>query len=81
MICIRWNEFMCCAHCQSNLYSSIEGFAPINYQFIGGNIYGLIGDFGRGSWALATCLGGRCDNSSEGQICLNDKEICCTELI
>lgn len=57
MISIKINNFMSSACCHSQLYSSKEGFLPITYQFFPGNCYGLISDFGCGSWALATCIG------------------------
>lgn len=70
---------MCGAFCESQLYSSKESFPSMTYQFSGANTYGLISDFGRGSWAMATCLGGRCE-PVEGEIFINDKKINCYEL-
>ena len=68
------------AVCQSNVYSSKESFLPISYTFSGGNIYGLISDFGRGSWALATCLGGK-GEWIEGDVLLNNTKIIGQELL
>lgn len=62
------------ANCQSALYSSKEGFLPISYTFSSGNIYGVVSDFGLGSWALASCVGGRGD-CLEGEIFLNRQKI------
>ena len=80
MISVKLNNLMCGANCQSQIYSSKESFLPMTYQFFGANIYGLISDFGCGSWAMATCLGGRCD-PIEGDIFLNDKKISDNELL
>ena len=74
MISIKLINFMGKAICRSEIYSSKESFIPITYDLSGGNIYGLISDFGRGSWALATCVGGMGD-CVDGEIYLDDKKI------
>jgi len=51
----------------------------ISHEFTGGNAYGLVSDFGCGSWGLVTCLGGRCRNPV-GEVFLNDQRIDCKEL-
>lgn len=68
------------AFCHSQLYSCKESFLPITYQFLPANSYGLFSDFGRGSWALTTCLGGRGYDPISGSIYLNEVEICCNEM-
>jgi ABC-type dipeptide/oligopeptide/nickel transport system ATPase subunit len=77
---VRLSCLLCGAYCQSQLYSSKESFLPITYTFTGGSTYGLISEFGCGGWALATCLGGRCDELLEGEIYLNDEQINCVDL-
>ena len=62
------------AFCQSQVYSCKDTFKSITYEFVGGNIYALISDFGRGSWGLATCLGGT-GEIIDGDILLNDQKI------
>lgn len=80
MISIKIINFMSSANCRSQLYSSKESFLPITYQFVPGNIYGLISDFGCGSWALSTCLGGRCGSVVKGSVFVNDRKMDCNEL-
>lgn len=76
MIDIKLNDFTGSAYCCSRIYSSKEAFLPITYQFCAANIYGLISDFGCGSWGLATCLGGRgAAMPIKGSILVNDKEV------
>lgn len=72
---ITLEHFMSGASCCSRLYSSKEGFLPITYSFLPGHCYGFFGDFGRGCWALATCLGGRGDEPASGKIYWNGDEI------
>ena len=73
MIQIRLEDYMSSAFCQSQSYSCKEGFLPITYRFVSTNCYGVISDFGRGSWALTTCLGGRGKEPVSGKIYLNEK--------
>lgn len=80
MITIELNNFMGSAYCCSQLYSSKEGFLPITYKFSHGNIYGLVSDFGCGSWALSTSLGGRCEEVLQGSVCVNGHKSSCDEL-
>lgn len=77
---ISLRHFAGSALCQSQLYCSRESFLPITYDFISGNAYGLYSDFGRGSWALATCLGGRGLPPLSGDIYINTKKATNTEL-
>lgn len=67
------------AECRTDWQYSREGFMRITYQFKKGNVYGLVSDFGCGSWGLATCIGGRGDGFT-GKIMLNDSEISPQEL-
>ena len=73
MISINLTNFEDGVTCRSILHSSKEAFLEISYHFCGGNIYGLISDFGCGSWGLATCLGGRCYNPG-GTIHVNNEK-------
>lgn len=79
MIKIQLLNFQDSVECKSILFTSKESFFSVSHSFEGGNIYGLISDFGCGSWALATCLGGRC-GQPEGEVFLNGKRIECSEL-
>lgn len=80
MITIQLTKFQDSADCRSILHSSKEGFFEISYHFHGGNIYGLISDYGCGSWGLATCLGGRCYDP-RGTIHVNNKKSGCKDLL
>lgn len=66
--------------CRSLTFQSRESFLPIDYEFKAGNVYGLVSDFGCGSWGLATCLGGRASKQYSGKILLNRTEIAASEL-
>jgi len=74
MIKINLHHVTGYAFCQSQVYSCKDAFQSITYEFTGGNIYALISDFGRGSWGLATCLGGF-GEIIDGDILLNDQKI------
>lgn len=74
MISIKLKNLLGSAECKTGLYRCKDAFIPITYNFEGGNIYGLISDFGQGSWGLATCLGGR-GKIIDGSVYLNDKMI------
>ena len=75
--CISCVDFQDSAHCRSDLFESKESFLRTNYDFYGGNAYGVVSDFGCGGWGLVTCLGGR--NCSDewfcGQILADQKAI------
>ncbi|MBQ7936125.1 MAG: hypothetical protein IJ333_07235 [Clostridia bacterium] len=77
---IQLIEFQDVVECQSLLHQSKESFLPINYTFKKGNVYGLISDFGCGSWALSTCLGGRCSSEYSGKVLLNNNVIHASQL-
>ncbi|HML49338.1 MAG TPA: hypothetical protein PKE04_21580, partial [Clostridia bacterium] len=80
MITVQLTNFQAAAECRSILHSSKEAFTEISYLFCGGNVYGLISDFGCGSWGLATCLGGRCDDP-RGTVQVNHEEADCKALL
>ncbi len=69
------------AECRTDWAYSREGFLKITYQLKRGNVYGLVSDFGCGSWGLATCLGGRGNESYTGKVLLNNVEIHPKELV
>lgn len=79
MISIKLVNFQDGVTCYSQLHSSKDSFLKITYEFTGGNIYGIISDFGCGSWGLSTCVGGRCSDY-DGEVILNGKPINCQEL-
>lgn len=66
--------------CHSFIFQSRESFLPITYEFKPRNVYGLISDFGCGSWGLTTCVGGRFSKQYSGKVLLNETEIAADEL-
>ncbi len=74
-------NFQDLVECQSLAYQSKESFLQITYTFKKGNVYGLISDFGCGSWGLSTCLGGRCSPYYTGKILLNRVEVSAAKLL
>ena len=77
---LKFIEFQDMVECDSMNFHSRESFLPINYEFKPGNVYGLISDFGCGSWGLSTCIGGRFTTNHSGKILLNKNEITSDEL-
>lgn len=55
-------DFQDIANCKSNLFQCRESFAQVNYDFKCGNVYGIVSDFGCGSWGLVNCVGGRTES-------------------
>ncbi len=70
--CVNFQDLVTC---KSSRYQSRESFLKINYTFYSGNVYGIISDFGYGSWGVVTCLGGRFSEHYTGQIVINNGEI------
>ena len=68
---IQCVDFQDGALCVSSLFQSREGFLKLNYSFLSGNVYGIVSDFGCGSWGLVTCLGGRGSDYYVGQMLIN----------
>lgn len=68
---IQCIDFQDGVSCTSSLFQSKEGFLKLNYSFLSGNVYGIVSDFGCGSWGLVTCLGGRCSKYYTGQILID----------
>ena len=64
-------NFQDAVQCSSTLFQSKESFLPISYEFKKGNSYGLISDFGCGSWGVVTSLRGYCSENYTGQILAN----------
>lgn len=52
-----------------------EGFPIISYKFAHGCSYGLISDFGCGSWALSSCIGGRGQYNDVGSIIIDHTNV------
>lgn len=77
---LKFIGFQDMVECRSLTFQSRESFLPINYEFKPGNVYGLISDFGCGSWGLTTCVGGRSSTHYIGKILLNETEIAAEEL-
>ena len=74
---IKLEQFQNIANCKTDQQFSRESFLSITYQFQKGNVYGLVSDFGCGSWGLSTCLGGRGDGIDNGKILLNNQVCIC----
>ena len=68
---IQCVDFQDGVSCVSSLFQSKEGFLKLNYSFLSGNVYGIVSDFGCGSWGLVTCLGGRVSEYYIGQMLIN----------
>lgn len=77
---LKFIDFQDLVECRSLTFRSRESFLPVNYEFKPGNVYGLISDFGCGSWGLATCVGGRFSKHHSGKILLNETEITAEQL-
>ena len=73
-------EFQDIADCRSLLYQSRESFLKCSFKLTCGNIYGVISDFGCGSWGLVTCLAGRGTENYSGVIFIDDKQVPFTKL-
>lgn len=61
--------------CLENYGCMRDVVLPLNCEFISGNIYGVIGEFGDGGWALSTMLAGINKWEDYGSILANDKKI------
>lgn len=77
---IKFIGFQDLVECQSLTFQSRESFLPITYEFKPRNVYGLISDFGCGSWGLTTSVGGRSSKQYSGKVLLNETEIAAEEL-
>lgn len=77
---IKCISFQDSVECKSSLFQSKESFPKLNYTFNAGNMYGIVSDFGCGSWGMATCLGGRCSEYYTGKILLNGIDIPANQL-
>lgn len=78
---LRLKNFSGLCSCQFNTYQSIESSIQVNYDFFPGNVYGIVGDFGMGAWALSECIAGN-KNSMwlHGGIYLDDNIVSKREL-
>ena len=77
---LKFVDFQDSLKCHSLTSQSKESFLPISYEFKPGTVYGLISDFGCGSWGLTTCAGGRFTDQHTGKVLLNETEITADEL-
>ena len=55
---IKIENFSALVKCSTNTCSSIVSFLPTTFEFSSGRIYGIISDFGCGSWGLARSITG-----------------------
>lgn len=77
---LKFINFQDLVECQSATFCSKEAFLPITYEFKPSNTYGLVSDFGCGSWGLSYCIGGKTSKQYNGKILLNGEEIMADEL-
>jgi len=69
---IEITNYQAIANCKTHTYSSRESFYQISEVFEFGKSYGIISDYGMGSWGLTTSLCGKGEDYS-GQIYVDDK--------
>lgn len=69
---VRLERFQDTVLCRSSLMYSKESFLPVDYTFTRGNVYGLISDFGCGSWGVATAICGRFSSQYTGTLWIDD---------
>ena len=74
-------QFQDVADCKTQLYSVRESFLKCSFKLTCGNTYGVISDFGCGSWGLVACLAGRGTENHCGKIFIDDKQVPFTELL
>lgn len=77
---IKLFNFQGVANCKDINRQSTESFLKINYLFESGNSYGLISDFGLGSWGLATAIGGRCAPDYSGNIFIDGNKVTISDM-
>ena len=70
-------DFQDVANCKSKIFQSRESFLKTNYDFKCDNVYGIVSDFGCGSWGLVNCIGGRNESNQwlSGQISVDGTNI------
>lgn len=78
-ICL--DKFRDCVECSFLHTNTIDAFTTFSYEFRAGKVYGLVSDFGCGSWALASCIGGRASKDCEGSVLLDNSEIPPSDLL
>ena len=77
---LKIENFQDSADCKTLTYQSRESFLKCSYDFAAGKAYGIVSDFGCGSWGLVTCLGGRGTDKYSGVMIVNEKEVSRREL-
>ena len=66
--------------CKSDLYQSRESFLKCSFKLSAGEVYGVISDFGYGSWGLVTCLAGRGNDGHSGTVIIDGRPVTLLEL-
>lgn len=79
VISLKLVDFQDLVECKALSFQCKDSFLPVTYQFKPGKVYGLLSDFGCGSWGLA-CLGGEFTEHHGGKSLVNDKTISASEL-
>ena len=72
-ICLE--KFMDSVECNFLHTKTIDSFPMMTLEVNSGMSYGLVSDFGFGSWAFANCIGGRTSETFSGKMFLNNREI------
>lgn len=72
---LRIEDYQDLVDCRSSFYQSRESFLKCSFAFLAGKSYGVVSDFGCGSWGLVTCLAGRGTENHSGTIFLNGKAV------
>ena len=78
---LRVENFQDLVDCKSFLYQSRESFLKCSFQLLAGKTYGVVSDYGCGSWGLVTCLAGRGTKNHSGTVLINEKVMPINELM
>lgn len=70
---VRVENFAGLVECSTNTFSSVESFLSVNYEFLSGKTYGIISDFGCGSWGLANAVTGHGRWEVQSKVFINNR--------
>lgn len=70
---IKVENFSGLIECSTNTFSCTESFLPITYEFKTGKIYGIISDFGCGSWGLVSAVTGNGEWDSNSKVFIDNR--------
>lgn len=77
---IRLENYQDSVECTAPLYSSVESFVCLTYEFRAGQSYGIISDYGCGSWACAMSVCGNTSGDYNGSIYIDGQRANPSEL-